>query len=110
MLFIIKIILAIILLLPLVALAVVLVMRGFLLWFIIAFSPLLFLVWTLDVGKLKGLVDKFSLSNVLALIFLPVTVTLAMSIGIVILSVFNGLITQAKNDNNDGISAMERSL
>ncbi len=81
--FLMRVIVALALFLPLVALAVVLVMRAVILRLVIAFSPLLALVYVFGF-KVGG--DKAELKSVLWLIFLPVFAVFAVSISILFLS------------------------
>ena len=97
--FIVKLLISIILILPLLALAIVLVMRWFILWFIFIFSPLLVLWYVFKFFNFWSLQEKFSLTNVLALIFLPVTVTFALSIWIIFLSAINWMLSTSWGEN-----------
>lgn len=59
-----KVIVGIALILPLFALAVVLIMRVVVLWVIIAFSPFLIVLYVFDF-KVPGVGEKASLGNIL---------------------------------------------
>lgn len=74
-------------LVPLIALVVVLIMRVAYLWVIIAFSPLIALGIAWDIlPKDNPLTKKFTLKSILSLILLPVVVTFALSLSIIMLS------------------------
>ncbi len=84
--FLMRTIVGIALFLPLFAFAVVLVMRAVILWLIIAFSPLLTLIYVFNFQALKVSKAEFNLKNVVGLIFLPVYGVFAVSITIIFLS------------------------
>lgn len=90
MMSIIKIVLFFALIIPLITLAIVLILRAVLLWMIITLSPLLTIFWTFGWSWDK-MTEKFSISNVLALIFLPVVVVFALSVWIMFMVVLMAL-------------------
>lgn len=80
-----KVIVGIALILPLFALAVVLIMRVVILWVVIAFSPFLIVMYVFDY-QVPGVGKKGSMGNILGLIFLPVFATFAISISALFLT------------------------
>lgn len=107
MLFMIKALVWLCLIFPLIALWLVSIARIWLLWIIIAFSPLLMFMWIngkswasdelnkqMDWWWRKNMGAKFKtgISDVLALIFQPVITVLALSLSIVLLSVTTRMI------------------
>jgi hypothetical protein len=80
-----KVIVGIALILPLFALAVVLIMRVVVLWVVIAFSPFLIVMYVFDY-QVPGVGKKGSMGNILGLIFLPVFATFAISISALFLT------------------------
>lgn len=80
-----KLIFLVALLIPLLTLAIVLIVRAVMLWFYIILSPLIFLFTPLK-WFWKLLWEKWQLSAVCCLIFLPVIVVFALSISFVFLS------------------------
>lgn len=73
------------LLIPLLTLAVILIVRGVLLWMFIVISPIIFLFTPIK-SFTKLLWEKWQLINVVSLIFLPVVVVFALSLSFVFLS------------------------
>lgn len=82
--FLMRVVVALALFLPLVALAVVLVMRAVILRLVIAFSPLLVLIYVFGFKTFGG--EKGKVENIIGLIFLPVFAVFAVSISILFLS------------------------
>lgn len=80
-----KLIFLIALLIPLITLAIILIVRAVMLWFYIILSPLVFLFTPLK-GFWKILWEKWQLSSICCLIFLPAIVVFALSISFVFLS------------------------
>lgn len=80
-----KVIVGIALMLPLFALAVVLIMRVVVLRVVIAFSPFLIVLYVFDF-EVPGVGKKWSIGNILGLIFLPVFATFAISISVLFLT------------------------
>lgn len=79
------------LVIPLFVLAVIMIIRVWVLWMIIAFSPLLILAAVFKFEWLKKMWwwwDKFSVNSILWLVFMPVLVTFALSISIIFMNVF----------------------
>lgn len=82
-----KIVIMIGFIVPLIALVVVLIMRVAYLWVIIAFSPLIALGIAWDIlPKDNALTKKFTLTSIISLILLPVVVTFALSLSVIMLS------------------------
>lgn len=77
---------AIVLFIPVLVFAVVLLMRIWMLWVIIALSPVLILVFVFKIWKDISFLKKFSLPEVLKMIFSPVIVVFAVSLSIIFLS------------------------
>ena len=76
------------LLIPLLALAIVLVIRVVFLWMIIAFSPLLVMAYVFEFKGLETMNEwKFKIWTIVWLIFLPVFAVFALSISVVFLSI-----------------------
>ncbi len=89
---IIKLFFAVILFVPLVALAVVLIVRVWILWLVIAASPILVLIKVFEeiIGKkTDGLMWHFEFSNIIKMIFAPVFVVFAISMSMIFLSALN---------------------
>ncbi len=79
---------------PLLILAAVMVIRTIVLWLVIAFSPLLVLAYSFKFSreKIENLEWwKFSLNNIVWLIFLPVFAVFALSISVVFLSLLSNV-------------------
>lgn len=85
------------LLVPLIAFAVVMIIRVIYIWMIIIFSPLIVLVMTLERwesvwGKIDGAVKNiFNAAEVVKLILLPAITTFALSISIIFLTLLHNL-------------------
>lgn len=80
------------LIIPLIAFAVVMVIRVVVLWLVIAFSPILVLGYVYDFKQItEAWEGKFSLQNILGLLFMPVFGVFALSISIIFLSVLNNV-------------------
>ncbi|MBP6910618.1 hypothetical protein KBC03_03380 [Patescibacteria group bacterium] len=89
-------------LVPLLVLCVVLIIRIAVLRVTIAFSPVLVLA---EVFKFKlGDLEKFGVKNALAMIFLPVMVTFAISISIVFLAVLSEGLTKGNSLKDIGMN------
>lgn len=95
MIILIKTILVISLLIPLFVFALIMIVRAFYLWIIILFSPLIFIFWVFKIKIFKNF-DKYTISSVLSLIFLPVIAVFSLSIGII----FFDLITLSSKSNS----------
>ncbi len=93
-----KFIIAIALLVPLLVLIIILIIRIFLLWILIAFSPIMALIYSFDFSISEKL-WKYSLSNFLWLIFLPAIVVFALSIGLIFMTVLTESIWKDLEDN-----------
>jgi hypothetical protein len=93
----IKLVFWIALIIPLIAFAVVMIVRVVYLWLIIAFSPLITIAVALKRGdKLEGKIDDmvtkiFKPTQIVSLIFLPVIATFGLSISIIFLSLLKNL-------------------
>lgn len=105
-----KAIIGIAYLVPLLILCVVLIMRVAILWITIAFSPLLILskVFDFKLGENKT-IQKFTISNVISTIFLPVIVTFAISISIVFLSVLSEGLTKGSSLKDIGMNTFSEN-
>jgi hypothetical protein len=85
------------LLVPLIAFAVVMIIRVIYIWMIIIFSPLIVLVMSLErseniSGKIEGAVQNiFNVAEIVKLILLPAIVTFALSISIIFLTLLHNL-------------------
>lgn len=79
------------LIIPLIALAVALVVRVVVLWWIIAFSPLLVLAYVFEFKKVEESVQAFSLKNVISLIFLPVFAVFAISMSVIFMTLISNI-------------------
>ena len=87
-----KIIVGVALVVPLIAFAVVMIIRVVVLWLVIAFSPLLAMAYVYDFKKITEVSDgKFTFQNILNLLMMPVLGMFALSISIVFLSVLNNV-------------------
>ena len=89
LMFLLKVIIGLALIVPLFALAVVLVVRAVFLWIIIAFSPLLTLMYVYKFSSESMKLNGGNLSNVsevLWLIFMPVFVMFAVSLSLIFLN------------------------
>lgn len=87
--FMIKVIVAFALIVPLFAFAIVLVIRIVVMWLFIWFSPIIVLANVFDMKALKGswkMADNTNISSVLWMIFLPVVAVFAMSISLIFLT------------------------
>ncbi len=88
----IKLLFAVALFFPLLALAAVLIARVWIIWLAIAISPILVLLWVFkgvfDIGGKSGsgLFEHFSGSNLVKLIFAPVFVVFAISMSLIFLT------------------------
>lgn len=93
----IKLIFCIALIIPLIAFAVVMIIRVVYLWLIIAFSPLITIAIALQrgeslSGKIQGVLSNiFKPTQIISLIFLPVIAVFWLSISIVFLSLIKNL-------------------
>jgi len=76
------------LLFPLFVFTLIMIFRVVILWFVIIFSPFIFLFQVLSI-KFWKFAEKFSLNSILTLIFMPVIVNLALWFGILILQLVN---------------------
>jgi hypothetical protein len=96
------------LIIPLLALAIILIVRAVILWLIIVFSPFLVLVYTFDFKRTFGGFgdEKTSLRSVLGLIFLPVFAVFAISISIIFLTLMGRLELIEKNETEDIMSPL----
>ena len=74
-----KIVITLFLILPLLIFAIIMIIRLFILWIIVAFSPILALLWGLWFGA-KWFLEKFDIKSVLTLLLLPATTTFALAI------------------------------
>ncbi len=89
-------------LIPLAILCIVLIMRVWYLWLIIAFSPFIILASVKDLGikkidgwfQLGDIKTKFNLTSVISLLLLPVIVTFTISLSIVFLSSLSEWLTK----------------
>lgn len=89
---IIKIVFWLALIIPLFALAIIMVVRVVILWLVIVFAPILTLAvafWLEE--KLQWLSDKVSIKNIISLIFLPTFAAFGISISIVFLSLLSNI-------------------
>ena len=84
-----KLIFLIAFVIPLIALTVILVVRVVLIWMYIVFSPFIFLFTPLKWIWEKLLWEKWKLSNMCCMIFLPVFVVFAMSMSFVFIKSIN---------------------
>ncbi|MBS8122497.1 type IV secretion system protein [Candidatus Vampirococcus lugosii] len=100
-----KIIIFLALIIPLLTLTIVLIIRGVLMWLIIALAPLLVVSWTFGFN-ISGSSDKYSMSSVLSLIFLPVIVAFAVSISIIFLTVLNNTLKVGDFQGSTGALAV----
>lgn len=103
--FLIKVAFAIMLFFPLVALAIVLLGRVAILWVAIAASPLLILkeVFFKDAkGVPESITKYFSIWSLIKLIFAPVFVVFALSIGLIFMSTIQRENMLSMQDNGDG--------
>lgn len=80
-----KIVIALLLVIPLWTLIIILIMRVVVLWMVIWFSPLLMLGWVFDFEFLKKN-EKAAKDSILWLIFLPVWAAFGLSISIIFLT------------------------
>ncbi len=113
----IKLIIALAYLIPLLILAVILIMRVWYLWLIIAFSPFIVLssikwwFWIKALNwegmKIGGIENKFNLTTVINLLFLPVIVTFVISLSIVFLSSLSEWLT--KNGSAEAMWIYQRT-
>ncbi len=95
------------LLVPLFALVIILIVRVFLLWFLIAFSPLFALVYSMDLW-LSEKMWKFSLSWFFWLILLPVFVVFALSIWLILMTILSESIWNTHETNPIWIAMAQR--
>lgn len=86
--FLVRLVIWLALVVPLFALAVVLVIRAVILWLIIAFSPFLLMMYVYEF-KLGETAEKAWVKNVLSLIFLPVVAVFAISMSLIFLSLIS---------------------
>ena len=89
-----KFVFFVVLIAPLIWLALVLIVRVWILWIVIATSPVLILIWVFwDVLKpLKDVLWKnFDLWNIVKLVFAPVIITLAISISLIFINAISGI-------------------
>ena len=77
------------LIIPLFAFALIMIARAVALWMFIIISPIIFLFTPIKWLWSKLLWEKWSLKEMCCMVFLPVTVTFALSISFVFLSVLN---------------------
>lgn len=84
--FIMQLIVAIALIIPLVTLVIILIVRVWVLWLVIGLSPIIVLS---EVFEFKLWWDKATLKSILWLIFLPAIAVFAISISIIFLTVLN---------------------
>jgi hypothetical protein len=113
--FLIKIIIGIALLLPLLVMAVVLIIRAVILRLVIAFSPVLVLMFIYGKESESAAIgggNLSKLSDVLTLIFFPVFVVFAISLSIVFLTLISRLdfIQESTPCDEDPLSLMGCSL
>ncbi len=102
-----KLLLMFLLLLPLFIFWIIMLVRVVLLWFVVIFSPFIFLFQLLGFNFWK-FGEKFSLYGVLSLIFMPVFVVFALWIWLIFLTVINEtfvqkdllFVNEKKQDNN----------
>lgn len=109
-----KMIIALAYLIPLMILAIVLIMRVWYLWLIIAFSPFIVLasikeLWGWMKGGIKDetLKKVFDINNVISLLLLPVIVTFVISLSIVFLSSLSEWLT--KNGSAESMWIYQRT-
>jgi hypothetical protein len=82
------------LMIPLLLLAAILVIRAVVLWLVIAFSPLLVLAYSFKFSKEKldwAQWGKFTIWNIIWLIFLPVFAVFALSISVIFLAMLSNI-------------------
>jgi len=84
-----KILFLIALIVPLFTFALIMIARAIVLWMFIIISPIIFLFTSIKWIWDKLLWEKWSLKEMCCMVFLPVTVTFALSISFVFLSVLN---------------------
>ncbi|MBS8122500.1 hypothetical protein [Candidatus Vampirococcus lugosii] len=104
--FVMKMIIALAMIVPIFALVIVLIMRIFIMRVLIAFSPILAFVYSFDLGLSKKL-GKYSLGGFLWLIFLPAFVVFALSIGFIFMTILTESIGNVNKDNPLSISASD---
>lgn len=96
---------ALMLLFPLIALAVVLIVRIGYLWIIIAASPFLILKKLFN-DQFKDIAKNFSLENIISLVFSPVITVFALSISLI----FMTTLIKSYSPSNDGTTVQSSSM
>lgn len=107
LIFMMKLITAIALIVPLITLVVVLIMRVVVLWLIIWFSPIIVLS---EVFSFKLWWEKATLKSVIWLIFLPVTAVFAMSLSLLFLTLLNTDLDMGSSKDDDANSSVEKAF
>jgi hypothetical protein len=112
----IKALFAIAIFFPLIALAVVLIVRIGYLWMIIAASPLIVLKETFFKGKGSDAIKQFDLTNIISLAFAPVITVFALSISLIFMTTMiksyspstdGTTVSSAFSSNNDGLQQIQ---
>lgn len=89
-----KLLFSLVLIAPLAWMAVVLVVRIWILWVVIAAAPVLILIWVF--GDMlwwlsKALPKQLSVWNIIQLVFAPVIITLAISLSLIFINAISGI-------------------
>ncbi len=96
--FAIKTIIWVMLVLPIWALAIIMVARIWILWMIIAFIPIIIIDHVLLSKKISGQIKALDISNIIKIIFAPVLVVFGLSISLIFMSTLTNTLKQYQPD------------
>ncbi len=95
--FMIKTLIAIMLILPVLALAVIMLARIWILWIVIAFTPLLIIDQVFEF-KIFDKMEYLKMWNIIKLIFAPVLIVFGLSMALIFMSTLSNILSQNKTD------------
>lgn len=87
------------LVLPIWALAIIMVARIWILWMIIAFIPIIIIDHVLLNKKISGQIKALDISNIIRIIFAPVLVVFGLSISLIFMSTLTSTLKQYQPDS-----------